>query len=179
MGYRTPRQWQQEKKKNLLLAQLWVLIITARGVTRRGTGPTAVPASRLCVPRRSRIPWWSVTRPWNTSSPSASLKEMLPSHHPRPVYSFLQKIKQKKSLTWRRLPIVGIHSSILQNLGQEFTLIERHQCIHNACSHIRRSLLHSLLFCLENLILFASFQVLLHCWWGWEFSRGPSGFFTT
>ena len=157
MGYRTPRQWQQDKKKeNLLLAQLWVLIITARGVMRRGTGPTAAPASPRCVPRRSRIPWWSVTRPWNTSSPSPSLKERLPSHPPRPVYSFLQKIKQKKSLTWRRLPIVGIHSSALQNLGQEFTLIEHHQCIHNACSRSRRPLLHSLLFCLENLILFAS-----------------------
>lgn len=145
-----------EKKKNLLLAQLWVLIITARGVMRRETGPTAEPANPRCVPRRSRIPRWSVpTLKYQLSKPKSQGKVAFTS--PKASVFFPSKDETEKVTNLELLTIFGIPFSALQNPGQEFTLIEGHQCIQNVCSHIRRAFLHNLLFCLENLILFASF----------------------
>lgn len=46
-------------------------------------------------------PWSTFTGPCNASQASPGCKFRLCWNHPRPVYSFLQKITNKKSRTWR------------------------------------------------------------------------------
>lgn len=156
MGYRTPRQWQQGKKKSALGTVVGP-DNHGRGVMRRETGPTAEPANPRCVPRRSQIPRWSVPDPEIPAlQVPVSRKGCLHISQGQCILSFKRWNWKSQMLNVEMLTIFGIPFSALQNPGQEFTLIECHQCIQNVCAHIPRAFLHNLLF-LENLILFASF----------------------
>lgn len=160
MGYGTPRQWQQKKKKSPLGSVLG----SDKGLWSDGegaAGPTVGACQHSLCLYRSPVPGWSADvgpSNWGPELPAQVLvKEKLPSSHPRSVYSSLPKMKENKPLTWRSLPIFGTHFSASGNLESGIhPEVECHQFLH-VCSHIWRLLLCSLLFCLERLIRFASF----------------------